>query len=78
MPLFYFDLHDNSGVDLRDDEGLAFSEMKDACQEALRTLCERGRDLYENGPQEIVIIIREARTRDRLRVTLSLSVDREQ
>jgi hypothetical protein len=52
--------------------------MADACHEALKTLCEMGRDLYEKGPQEMTIVVREAGTRKRLHVSLSLSVNREQ
>ena len=52
--------------------------MADACHEALKTLCEMGRDLYEKGPQEMTIVVREAEGTTRLRVTLSLSIDREQ
>jgi hypothetical protein len=37
-----------------------------------------GRDLYEKGPQEMTIVVREAGTRNRLHVSLSLSVNREQ
>jgi hypothetical protein len=52
--------------------------MADACHDALKTLCEMGRDLYEKGPQEMTIVVREAGTRNRLHVTLSLRVIREQ
>ena len=76
MPLFFFDVHDGSGTVLRDDEGLPYPDMADACHEALKTLCEMGRDFYAKGPQDIVV--REAESGTRLRVTLSLSVDREQ
>jgi hypothetical protein len=78
MPLFYFDLHGSSKPVIRDDEGLTFPDMADACHEALKTLCEMGRDLYEKGPQEMTIVVREAGTRNRLHVSLSLSVNREQ
>jgi hypothetical protein len=78
MPLFFFDVHDGSGKVLRDDEGLPFPDMANACHQALKTLCEMGRDLYAKGPQEMTIVVREAETGMRLRVTLSLGVDREQ
>jgi hypothetical protein len=78
MSLFFFDVHDGSGTILRDDEGIDYPGMADACHEALKTLCEMGRDLYAKGPQEMTIVVREAETGTRLRVTLSLSVDREQ
>jgi hypothetical protein len=52
--------------------------MANACHQALKTLCEMGRDLYAKGPQEMTVVVREAETGMRLRVTLSLSVDREQ
>jgi len=78
MPLFFFDVHDISGTILRDDEGLPYPDMADACHEALKTLCEMGRDLYAKGPQEMTIVVREGETGKRLRVTLSLSVNREQ
>jgi hypothetical protein len=78
MPLFFFDMHDGSGTILRDEEGIDYPEMVEACHEALKTLCEMGRDLYAKGSQEMTILVREAETGMRLRVTLSLSVDREQ
>jgi hypothetical protein len=44
----------------------------------MKTLCEMGRDHYEKGAQEMTIVVREAGTRNRLHVTLPLSVNREQ
>ena len=78
MPQFFFDIHGSSKDAIRDDEGLTFPAMADACHEALKTLCEMGRDLYEKGPQEMTIDVREAGTSNRLHVTLSLAVNREQ
>jgi hypothetical protein len=78
MPLFYFDGHDGSGTVLRDDEGVTFPDMGKACNQALKTLCEMGRDLSEDGPFEMSIVVREVETNKRMRVTLSVSVDREQ
>jgi hypothetical protein len=50
MPLFYFDAHDGSGTVLRDDEGVSFPDMRKACNQAQKTLCEMGRDLSDDGP----------------------------
>jgi hypothetical protein len=77
MPLFYFDIDDGLGSVLRDDEGVSYAEMSDACQEAVKTLCEMGRDFSEHGSQEMSIIVRDAEGTRRLRVTLSLTVHTE-
>jgi hypothetical protein len=78
MPLYFFDVHDGSGTVLGEEEGLPYPNMADACHEALKTLCEMGKDFSAKGPQEMTILVREAESTRRLRVTLSLSVDWEQ
>jgi hypothetical protein len=78
MALYFFDVVNGSGTFISDDEGATFPEMADACHEALKTLCEMARDLYKNGPQEMTIVVREAESGNRIRVTLSLSIDQEQ
>src|SRR5215207_6699974 len=50
----------NSARPPRSDEGFDYPEMAEACHEALKTLCEMGRDLYAKGPQEMAIVMREA------------------
>ena len=78
MPLFYFDVFDNSKADPLDHDGMDLPDMSDACQEALKTLSEMARDLSYKGSQELAILVREADRSRSLRVALSLTVDKVQ
>jgi hypothetical protein len=78
MPLFYFDVFDNSRADPLDHDGMVLPDLSDACQEALNTLSEMARDLSYKGSQELAIVVREADGSRSLRVALSLTIDKVQ
>ena len=77
MPLFYFDIDDGVRSIVRDEKGVSYAEMPMACHQAVKTLCEMGRDFSKNGSQEMSILVREAEGPQRLRVTLSVTVQSE-
>jgi len=70
MPLFYFDVRDNDSF-TRDDEGLEFSSIEKARDQAARTLAEMAKfALPGSVVRELAVEVRDAAKQPLLRAML--------
>lgn len=75
MPRYFFDIDDGERC-TRDAEGTEYPGAQEACDAAIRTLPEIGRDVVPDGGQrDIVTIVRDIGGRALVRTTLSLRTE---